>query len=155
MKNYSKNLVDLDTKYFFPETLPNYFQNTNIIKVGLSASKNNVIRLIENPLKVIENTFYFILKAIFVLKIFKFLWRLFCHVGKNGLIRKISVTSKLMMSQPGLQTIAIHILPNISQSKNNQTIKCDQLIKYNKRNIFLQKLCGKWGRKTSSRSLLN
>ena len=48
-----------------------------------------------------------------------------------------------MTLQPGLQTIAIHILPNISQSKGNQTIKSGQLIKYNKKNIFLQKLCGK------------
>ena len=48
-----------------------------------------------------------------------------------------------MMSQPGLQTIAIQILPNISQSKDNQTIKFGQLIEYNKRNIFLKKLCGK------------
>ena len=48
-----------------------------------------------------------------------------------------------MMSQPGLQTIAIHILPNITQSKDNQTMKFSQLIEYNKRNIFLQKLCGK------------
>ena len=40
-----------------------------------------------------------------------------------------------MTSQAGLQTIAIHILPNISQSKGNQTMKC-QLIEYNKRNIF-------------------
>ena len=48
-----------------------------------------------------------------------------------------------MMSQPGLQTIAIHILLNISQSKGNQTIKFGQLIEYNKRRIFLQKLCGK------------
>ena len=45
-----------------------------------------------------------------------------------------------MTSQPGLQTIAIHILPNISQSKGNQTMKFGQLIEYNKRNIFLQKL---------------
>ena len=48
-----------------------------------------------------------------------------------------------MTSQPGLQTIAIHILPNISQSKYNQTVKFGQLIEYNKRNYFLQKLCGK------------
>ena len=33
----------VNTKYFFPETLPNYFQNANIIKVGLSPSKNNVL----------------------------------------------------------------------------------------------------------------
>ena len=48
-----------------------------------------------------------------------------------------------MTSQAGLQTIAIHILPNISQSKGNQTMKVGQIIDYNKRNIFLQKLCGK------------
>ena len=56
-----------------------------------------------------------------------------------------------MTSQPGLQTIAIHILPNISQSKGNQTIKFGQLIEYNKRNIFFQKLCRKLNRETSSR----
>ena len=43
-----------------------------------------------------------------------------------------------MTSQPGLQEIAIHILPNIAQSKENQTIKFGQLIEYSKRNIFLQ-----------------
>ena len=43
-----------------------------------------------------------------------------------------------MTSQPGLQTIAIHMLPNISQSKDNQTMKFGQLIERNKRNIFLQ-----------------
>ena len=62
---------------------------------------------------------------------------------KNGLIRKIRLTSKFMMSQPGLQTIAIHILPNISQSKGNQTMKFGQFIEYNKINIFLQNLCRK------------
>ena len=58
-----------------------------------------------------------------------------------------------MTSQPGLQTIAIHILPNISQSKGKQTMKFGQLIKYNKRNNFFQKLCRKWGKETSSRPL--
>ena len=48
-----------------------------------------------------------------------------------------------MTSQPGLQTIAIHILPNISQSKDKKTTKFGQLIEYNKRNIFLQILCRK------------
>ena len=59
-----------------------------------------------------------------------------------------------MTSQPGLQAIAVHILPNISQSKGNQTIKFGQLIEYNKRNIFLQKLCRKWGKEASSRPLI-
>ena len=58
-----------------------------------------------------------------------------------------------MTSQPGLQAIAVHILPNISQSKGNQTIKFGQLIEYNKRNMFFQKLCQQWGRETSSRPL--
>ena len=45
-----------------------------------------------------------------------------------------------MTSQPGLRTIAIHILPIISKSKGSQTMKYGQLIESNKRNIFLQKL---------------
>ena len=70
-----------------------------------------------------ENAFYFILKAFFVLKIFKFLSQLFGHVGKTAWL-----ISKFMTSQPGLQTIAIHMLSNISQSKGNQAIKFGQLI---------------------------
>ena len=60
-----------------------------------------------------------------------------------------------MTSQPGFQTIAIHILSNTWQSKGNQTMKFDQLIEYNKRNIFLKKLCRKWGKETSSRPFFN
>ena len=48
-----------------------------------------------------------------------------------------------MTPQPSLQTVTIHILPNISQSKGSQKVKFDQLIEYNKRNIFLRKSCGK------------
>ena len=33
-----------------------------------------------------------------------------------------------MTSQPGLQTIAIHILPNIWPGRGNQTMKFGQLI---------------------------
>ena len=54
-------------------------------KVGLSTSKKNcVICFIESPLKVIKNAFYFILKALFVLKVFKFLSWLFGHGGKTA-----------------------------------------------------------------------
>ena len=41
-----------------------------------------------------------------------------------------------MTSQPGQQTIAIHILPNISRSKGNQAMKFGQVIE-DKTNIFL------------------
>ena len=44
-----------------------------------------------------------------------------------------------MTSQPGQQTIAIHMLPNISRSKGNQKMKFGQLIKYNMKNIFVKK----------------
>ena len=54
-------------------------------KVGLSPSKNFfVICSTESPLKMTKNAFYFILIALFVLKIFKFLSRLFDHVGKTA-----------------------------------------------------------------------
>ena len=36
-----------------------------------------------------KNAFYFILKAVFVLKIFKYLCYFFDYVEKNDLIRKI------------------------------------------------------------------
>ena len=79
----------------------------------------------------------------------RFLSRLFGHVGKTVWF----ATSKFMASQPGLQTLVTHMLPNILQSKDNQTMKFGQLIEYNKRNIFVQILCIKWGRETSSRPL--
>ena len=53
------------------------------------------------------------------------------------------------MSQPSYQTTVIHILPNISRSKGNQTMKFGQLIECSMRNIFLEKLYTKCGRETS------
>ena len=41
-----------------------------------------------------------------------------------------------MTSQTGKQIIKIHILPNISRSKDNQATKFDKLIEYSMRNIF-------------------
>ena len=43
-----------------------------------------------------------------------------------------------MTSQPGKQTIAMHLLPNISRSKGNQTMKFGQLAECNMRNIFMK-----------------
>ena len=58
---------------------------------------------------------------------------------KNSLVRKIRLISKLMTSKHGKQRIVIHILPNISRSEGNKT-KFGQVIEYNPRNIFLEKL---------------
>ena len=57
-------------------------------KVGLSLFKKIcVVCLIESPL-MMKNAFYFILKALFVLKILKFLPRLFGYVGKTALLER-------------------------------------------------------------------
>ena len=56
-----------------------------------------------------------------------------------------------MRSEAGKQTIAIHILSNISRSKDNQTMEFGQLIKYNMSNTFLEKSYTKIGGETSPR----
>ena len=53
-----------------------------------------------------------------------------------------------MMSKLGNQTAAIHAFPNIFRSKGNQTMKFGQLIEYNMRNTFLEKLYTKCGGET-------
>ena len=89
---------------------------------------------------MMKSAFYLVLKALFVIKIFKSQDVLaFWLYRKNGLIRNIRLISKFMTSQSEKQTIAIHILSNISRRKGNQTMKFGQLIEYNMTNIFFQK----------------
>ena len=57
-----------------------------------------------------------------------------------------------MMSATGQKIITVHILPNISRSKDNQTINLGQSIAYNMRNIFLEKSFTKWGGEASPRA---
>ena len=45
----------------------------------------------------------------------------------------------------------MHILPNISRSKDKQTKKFGQLIEFNMRYIFLEKSYRKYGEETSLR----
>ena len=55
------------------------------LKVGDSPSiKICVMCLTESPLKMMKNAFYFILKALLVLKILKIFSSLFCYVGKTA-----------------------------------------------------------------------
>ena len=56
----------------------------SLIKFGLSPSKKvRVFCLIEGPLKMIKDIFCFVLKGLFVLKIFKFLSQHFGYVVKT------------------------------------------------------------------------
>ena len=58
-------------------------------KVRLTPSKQNcVICVIESPSKMMKNPFYFILKALSVLKIFKTLSWLFGHAGKTAWLER-------------------------------------------------------------------
>ena len=69
----------------------------------------------------------------------------FDHVGERLDKKAQRLISKFMTLQTKRQKITIHILPNISRSKVNQTIKFGQVIEYNMRNIFQEKLyltCG-------------
>ena len=50
----------------------------------------------------------------------------FLVMYKNGLIKKTRLIANFMTSQPGYQTIVIHILRNISRSIGNQTMKFSQ-----------------------------
>ena len=53
---------------------------------------------------------------------------------QNRLIKKIRLISNYLTSQPGQQTIVMHVLANISRNKGNQTMKFGQLIKCNMQN---------------------
>ena len=55
-------------------------ESIGVIKVGLSPSKKFVICFIQSSLKMTKNAFYFILKTLFVLMIFKFLSSLFGQI---------------------------------------------------------------------------
>ena len=71
---------------------------------------------------------------------------------ENALVRNLRLASKFLVSQTWKQVIIIDIMSNISRSKD-QTMTFGQLIKYNMRNIFLEKSYKQFGGETSSRSL--
>ena len=56
-----------------------------------------------------------------------------------------------MTLETGQQIITIHTLFNISSSQCNQAMKIGQLIEYNIRNIFIEKLYTKYGGEASPR----
>ena len=86
----------LDTDYVSPKDFKGKFKdytensfpvlhlNIKIFKVRLSPSKKLFICFNNSPSKMMNNAFYFILKALFVFKMFKFLSSLFGHVEKTA-----------------------------------------------------------------------
>ena len=102
---------------------------------------------------MMKNAFYFMLKALFVLEIFKLLFWLFGYAEKR-FDEKAKVNFKICdVKDWTTDNYNIDILSNISTSKGNQTIKFGQLIEYKMRNIFLEKSYTECGGKTSPRTL--
>ena len=79
---------------FYSSNEEAFFETSNIlsdlnIKVGLSPSKTIFfICFNDGTSKMMKNAFYFILKALFILKIFKFLSWLFEHVKKTAWLER-------------------------------------------------------------------
>ena len=82
-----------------------------------------------------KNAFYFLF-----LRYLNFCPDFFGHLGKR-LDKKLKLISKFMTSEPEKHTITIIVLTHITRSKGNQTDKFGQLIEYNVKNLFLQKMC--------------
>ena len=69
------------------------------------------------------------------------------------MIRKLNVNFKIYdFTEWATNNYNVHELSNILRSKGNQIMKFGQLIEYNKRNIFLEKLYTKCGGEVSPRN---
>ena len=84
-----------------------------------------------------KNTFYFSLKNLSFLKNLNICPTFFVHLGKS-LDKKTKVDFEIMNLKSEKQTVAIHILSNISKRKGNQTTKFGQLIQYNVGDFFIK-----------------
>ena len=81
-----------------------FLTNTTIIALKSDSHLPRKICFIcfnESPLQMTKNAFYFILKALFILKVFNFLSGVFGHLKKRLDFRTIRLISKFVTSQPG------------------------------------------------------
>ena len=111
-------------RYFF------HIKEKTVFKIELSPFKKCYICFNESPLKMTKNVFYFILKALFVLKIFKFLSSLFSTAEKLTTLEK---KFKIYDVAAWLTNNYNANIANISKSKDNQVMKFCQLIEYNRK----------------------
>ena len=104
-------------------------------------------------LKMMKNVFLFHLKALFVVKICKFLSWLFDHVEKR-LDSKNKINFKIYDVTAWLTNNCNTHIYQYLKSKSNQATKFVQLIECYTRNIFLGKSYTKYDRKTFPRPFL-
>ena len=84
----------------------------------------------DSPSKMMKNAFYFVLKALFVLKIFKFLFWLFGHVEKTAWLKRYVNIEIHDLTAWLIKNYNTHFT-QISRIKGNQAMKFGQLIEYN------------------------
>ena len=89
----------------------------------------------ESPLKIIKSAFYFTLKALLILNIFKFLSWIFGHIIKQ-LDSKDKVNFKIYVATWLRNNVNTHI----NQYLNNEAMKFGQFIECVTRKIFLEKV---------------
>ena len=88
----------------------------------------------KGPLKIIKNAFYFTLKALFILNIFKFLPWIFGHIKQ--LDSEDKVNFKIYDVATWLRSNAN---THINQYLDNEAMKFGQFMEYVTRKIFLEK----------------
>ena len=84
-QTHSFQVLKLEWKLPWEKQLNNHCKFLSL-KGALSGLRQFLIT--ESPLKMMKNAFYFTLKALFILKIFKFLSWHFGHVGKTAWLER-------------------------------------------------------------------
>ena len=128
-------------RHFFTGSFSFYYSHYFRLKSDSQLPKKSFYCINESALKMMKNAFYFVIKALFVLKIITSLSWFFGQVGKTTWLDKVN-----------FKNLWRHSLV-IWQNIGNQTIIFDQLIEKNKENIFLQTSYRRWAREKCSRPL--
>ena len=102
----------------------------------------------ESPLKMMKNAFYFTSKALFILKIFKFLSWLFGHVAKR-LDKKVKVVFKFYDVTAWLTNNRTTYIAQYFKKQSQSDNEIWSVNRMNLRNIFLEKSHTKCDWKTS------
>ena len=92
-----------------------------------------------------EKCFLFCLKGSFCDQLIYYFVLTFWTCRKTAWLERYLVDFKIYYVTTGKQTIAIHILPNILRSKDNQAMEFGQFLEYIMKKSFLEKSYTKCG----------
>ena len=85
-----------------------------------------------------EKCFLFCLKGSFCDQLIYYFVLTFWTCRKTAWLERYLVDFKIYYVTTGKQTIAIHILPNILRSKDNQAMEFGQFLEYIMKKVFLK-----------------